>query len=68
MLWAIDSIPAEILQKREIDECQINFNMESKLSDEITINTSELNPDTFYVEGVSTNSKNIFQATIKLKQ
>lgn len=68
MLWAIDSIPAEILQKREIDECQINFNMESKLSDEITINTSELNPDTFYVEGVSTNDKNIFQVTIKLKQ
>lgn len=68
MLWAIDSIPAEILQEREIDECQINFNMESKLSDEITINTSELNPDTFYIEGISTNGKNIFQATIKLKQ
>jgi hypothetical protein len=42
--------------------------MESKLSDEITINTSELNPDTFYIEGVSTNGKNIFQAIIKLKQ
>ena len=68
MLWAIDSLPVEILQNREIDEFQINFNMESKLSDEITINTCAVDSDTFYVEGISQTGKNIFQTTIKLKQ
>lgn len=68
MMWALDSIPAETLQNNEIDEFQINFNMESKLNDTITINTCPTSPETYYIEGVSVDGKNIFQTNIKFKK
>ena len=67
MQWALDSIPAEIMKDGKIEEFQINFNQESVLNDIITINTSPIGQNIYYIEGVSQEGKNIFQSTIKLK-
>lgn len=68
MRWAVDAIAPELLKGREIEQFQINFNQESKLSDEIKINVASYDADSYYIEGISTEGKNIFQAKIEFKQ
>ena len=68
MEWAFDILPIEETMQKEVDEFQINFNMESKLNDTITINTCPTSPETYYIEGISVDGKNIFQTNIKFKK
>lgn len=64
--WIMDSFNKEELDDITITSIQINFLSERKLGDEVEIFKCNGDSNTYYIEGISYDTK-VFQSIIKYK-